>query len=117
MADGETSPPRRRWSLEWNLGLFPAFIIHLLLAWAVRVFDFLVLPLVASQPELLAVYAAVFHVLLVMLLWSYWKCVLALPMAVPQEVRSFPFSLPRTSLILCPTRRRHCTLPRHSLQL
>mmetsp|Transcript_13533 Transcript_13533/g.34772 ORF Transcript_13533/g.34772 Transcript_13533/m.34772 type:complete len:360 (-) Transcript_13533:1857-2936(-) len=76
-------PPRQPWTAEWVVGLLPAVVIHVLLAWAVRVFDFIVLPLVSSRPAQLAAYGAVFNVLLVMSVWSYWKCTLTQPTDVP----------------------------------
>jgi hypothetical protein len=42
-------PPRAVWSFEWISGLFPAVVVHLLLAWAVRVFDFIVVPLALQR--------------------------------------------------------------------
>lgn len=42
-------PPRTLWSWDWISGLVPAVIVHLLLAWAVHVFDFVVVPLALQR--------------------------------------------------------------------
>eukprot|EP00038_Savillea_parva_P031828 m.90873 g.90873 ORF g.90873 m.90873 type:complete len:359 (-) comp9881_c0_seq1:82-1158(-) len=94
VSERSPDPPRRKWTAEWSIGLFPAVVVHLLLAWAVRVFDMLVLPRLTGDLARLAAYAVVFHVLLVMMVWSYWKTTLTEPMDVPSR-----FALTNTEFI------------------
>eukprot|EP00041_Stephanoeca_diplocostata_P033696 m.1119376 g.1119376 ORF g.1119376 m.1119376 type:complete len:418 (+) comp24390_c0_seq3:327-1580(+) len=77
-----------RCSLRWWAGMIPVTIVHILLAWTMYVFDVLVLGHtldIHNHKFQAVIYIVVYHSLVVMLLASYWRAILATPRKVPRE--------------------------------